>query len=536
MVGSVMRMSGLISGMDTQAMVKQLMRAESMRLDRLKQKQQLLEWTRDAYRGTASVLRDFQSTFLRSDSLNGILRSSTYNTNKATVVGTTAVTASATNSARQGSYEVVVEQVATRDLYRGGTGDFAKDFNLTDSAATFLGLTSADFNQYHPSDEANTGDAKYGIIEINGTKIAIEETDTIERVMSRINTSTAGVNVYFDRLRGTFGIESRNVGASQAITINQDALGFFNAIKLTDATNAFTAERVSTARDAKITFDGIEIESTSNRFDADGVMLTLTELAQGQTFTVQVGRDVTPVFDAITEFINSYNNMLTAINLQHTTARPRSNNYTFYEPLTDDQRDAMKESDITRWEEKAKTGMLHRDDILRRIHSQMREWMYSNVTMSDGSTIAVHQIGITTQTGDGNIGTLQIDEAKLKQALEDRPDAVQALFGKPQVGSSATRRDRDLGMKDQGLGMRLSFIIDNAVRLGGSIYEKAGLDAISEKDATIPKQLKEQAERIRQMTTWLAKREEYYYKMFSRMENAMQSANNQMDALLSSLG
>ena len=61
---SNLRISGLASGFDTEKMVKDLMKAESMRLDRVKQDKQWVSWQQEAFRGVIDKLRGFQGKFL----------------------------------------------------------------------------------------------------------------------------------------------------------------------------------------------------------------------------------------------------------------------------------------------------------------------------------------------------------------------------------------------------------------------------------------------------------------------------------------
>ncbi|MET1032016.1 flagellar cap protein FliD N-terminal domain-containing protein, partial [Domibacillus tundrae] len=55
----VLRVGGLASGMDIESIVKNVMTAERMPLDKLKQKKQTLEWQRDQYREMNILLQDF---------------------------------------------------------------------------------------------------------------------------------------------------------------------------------------------------------------------------------------------------------------------------------------------------------------------------------------------------------------------------------------------------------------------------------------------------------------------------------------------
>ena len=55
-----MRIAGLASGMDIDSIVKNLMAAERMPLDKLKQKKQILEWQRDDYRALNTKMLSFR--------------------------------------------------------------------------------------------------------------------------------------------------------------------------------------------------------------------------------------------------------------------------------------------------------------------------------------------------------------------------------------------------------------------------------------------------------------------------------------------
>src|SRR5690606_38368731 len=90
---SQMRFAGLISGLDTESIVKELMNAERTPLVKLFQKKQLLEWQRDSYREVNKLLKDFD-TFI----FDGIFRQSTFMKKTVTSSNENAVTARAINS------------------------------------------------------------------------------------------------------------------------------------------------------------------------------------------------------------------------------------------------------------------------------------------------------------------------------------------------------------------------------------------------------------------------------------------------------
>src|SRR5690606_25858712 len=95
-----MRIGGLASGMDIDSIVKDLMRAERMPLDKLKQKKQILEWQRDDYRAINTQLLSFR------DKLAQLKLTSNYRARTTSSSNDAYVSATATSGASQASYSI----------------------------------------------------------------------------------------------------------------------------------------------------------------------------------------------------------------------------------------------------------------------------------------------------------------------------------------------------------------------------------------------------------------------------------------------
>lgn len=93
----MVRIGGLASGMDIDTIVGDLMKAERMPLDKLKQKKQTLEWQRDDYRSMNSLLLNFR-TELTNMKLTSQYRSRTTSSTNSDRVMATASTAAAVSS------------------------------------------------------------------------------------------------------------------------------------------------------------------------------------------------------------------------------------------------------------------------------------------------------------------------------------------------------------------------------------------------------------------------------------------------------
>lgn len=63
MINNTMRVSGLASGMDTDQIIADLMKAERIPMTKMQQDQEWLTWQRDAYREVNSKLSEFKNMF-----------------------------------------------------------------------------------------------------------------------------------------------------------------------------------------------------------------------------------------------------------------------------------------------------------------------------------------------------------------------------------------------------------------------------------------------------------------------------------------
>ncbi len=96
--------------------------------------------------------------------------------------------------------------------------------------------------------------------------------------------------------------------------------------------------------------------------------------------------------------------------------------------MTDEQREQLTEKQAEKWEEKAKSGILRGDSILSNALSNMRQALYRKVEAAPEGFQQLAQIGITTTPNYLEGGKLLIDEAKLRQKIEENPDAIYRLF------------------------------------------------------------------------------------------------------------
>jgi flagellar hook-associated protein 2 len=332
----------------------------------------------------------------------------------------------------------------------------------------------------------------------------------------------------YDSLKGTFSIESNDVGGRNAINFSDPDGFLMNSLGL--------ANEVS-AKDAIITLNGVSTTRETNDFTIEDMKISLTDESVGKEYTIQVTKDTTKTTDTIKKFVEEYNKLVDSLQKSYGTSRPKSDKYSYYEPLTDEEKDALSETELEKYETKAKEGLLYRDSILSGISSSMRTMLYEPLQLENGKTISLYEIGITTSKDYRQGGKLEINEEKLTAALEEYGEEVVDLFTKASDITYGDKANRSERRKTEGIAYRIEDIIKDAISTNGTIYNKAGiLETASVTTNDLYKTISAQDQRISDMLKMLTTKEDNYYAMFSKLETAMTQANNQMSSLQGLLG
>ena len=115
---SVLRITGMASGIDTDAVVKSMVSNYQAKIDKANQAKQTLQWKQDAYRTIITGIKGLQDYFDPLSSKYMLSRNS-LNINSATNANSSVVSATASSSAKTGTYAVNVTQLATQAKIEG---------------------------------------------------------------------------------------------------------------------------------------------------------------------------------------------------------------------------------------------------------------------------------------------------------------------------------------------------------------------------------------------------------------------------------
>ncbi|WP_152655245.1 flagellar hook-associated protein 2 [Oceanobacillus sp. CFH 90083] len=492
-----MRIGGLASGIDTESIIRDLMNAERMPLDRLHQDRARLEWKRDAFRDVNKMLADFDRNLILNMKL-----SDTFNTKIISSTQEGAVRATGNAGANSGTYRINVSQLASSAINVGEKGvDF--DTNQTLNEAGITGAIT--FRTYgkdssYGEDGNNYRDHVYEIRE--GDKLS----DVIKRINDDVNSP---VRMTYDENSNKVILEATRTGiyneGGAEIDFGSDESGFFDRLGL-DINNE------QGAQNARFTYNGAyEVTTQDNHYQLNGVTFQFLNVTDGEA-TLNVTNDIDHTVEKIKEFVEAYNEIVDKI-----TASQREQVFRDYPPLTDEQKADMSEREIELWEERAKSGMLRGESFLSTGLSSMRMSWYGTVK-NDGAFTSLTQIGIETSSDYMDGGKLVIDEKKLREVLAEDSESVQKLFSNNVEGEG------------RGLINRLEDAVESTI---GQINQRAGRATdVSLDSYALGKRMEEINSRIENFERRLEKVEARYWRQFSAMEQAVAMMNNQSNMLM----
>ncbi|WP_314587535.1 flagellar filament capping protein FliD [Paenibacillus terrigena] len=477
------RISGMGSGLDIDKLVTDLMKAERIPLDKLKQKKTSVGWQSDLYREVNTKL-----TSLRN-ALNKIKLQGDWKDYKATSSNENAVSATVGAGVPPGNHTVEVTQLAV--------------------GATITGNKLAD--TFDPN--TVVGSAGSITITINGKDETInyDATDTYKTIMNKVSSSPAGVRMSFDELTKQVSIVTKDTGKQVELSA-ADAGGILSALKLNNAgTKAY-------GKDAIFKIDGVgdgvnNLTSSKNTFTANGITYTFKEEKTGAA-TIRITGDNDGMVKQITEFVDAYNSTVELLNQRTKEKKNRG-----FDPLTDDQKSDMKEADIKNWEDKAKSGLLGNDQMLKSALSDLRSIVNNTVGSLPVGMNALFKIGISTvpynSSSPNDAGKLVIDEEQLRKAITEDAGSVVGLFTDQTSGIASKMHER----------------VEKSIK---ELIEKAGgvgspTDSITN---TLGLKLSDINKQITTFNDRLARKEDYYYKMFAAMDTAVSKNNSQLNWLL----
>ena len=600
-----MRISGLMSGMDTESIISQLVEAKRTKVNKAVKAQKSLKYKQDAWKTLNAQIKKLHTTALSNMRWEGSFVKKTTkvsNNNKVSVI--------TGEMAMNGVHSLKVNQMAQSGNLTGGK--LTRKDGEAVTGNTMLGeLTGPTLaGQGLIVVENGTG-------ENSRTPITMDETTTISDFVGALRS--AGLNANFDESNGRIYVAAKASGTENDFNIRtyQNGEGMYDAASAANglqmlqalgldysnsakdsiegmidgvnlaldsgsALNGWTAElkimadnlgfvdsngkirkdltdddyknlaiqmlngtsgvsdsglknwanqwlnrgQKLDASDAKITLDGVEYSSSKNTFEINGLTLTVNATTDpNETITITTEDDTDGIYDMIKNFFKEYNSLINQMDKLYNADSSKG-----YEPLLDEEKEAMSESEIEEWETKIKDSILRKDSSLNTIASEMKRIMMEGVNMAEEGEpkkmMYLSQFGINTRgyfiaaeneknayhiDGDSDDADTSGNADKLKSMIANDPDTVVKFF----TTLSRTLYDRMTEV------------------MAGTEYSSA-YTAYDDKKMQL--EYDEYTVKIKELEDKLADYEDKWYAKFAAMETAMAKMQQNASAVTALLG
>ncbi len=567
-----MRVSGINSGLDTDSIVQELVSAYNTKTEKYQKEQTKLSWKQEIWKGLNTKVYSLYNNV-------GKLRfSSAYSTKKTTSSDTTKATVSASSNAVNGTQKLHVLATAQSGYLTGGKLSLREEVTDADGTTKLQDVKGAVKAETKLSELGFTGDE--ASLNINTTDedgnavtktVSLTKDSTVQDVVNALKDN--GLNASFDANNGRIFVSSKNTGkaadfslssATTKLVEKKDADG--NVIKDsngkpemesvtlsgeeqvaskkligllgldTDSSNTYgnKAAKID-GRDAVIVLNGVKYTNTTNDFAINGLNISvngvtddvadpdstdLSSLNDSTAISINTTTDSQGIYDTVKDFLTEYNNIINEITKLYNADSAGS-----YEPLTDDEKDKMSDTEIEKWETKIKDSLLRRDSSLSSVMNTMMTSMSQPIEIN-GKSYSLSSFGIQT------LGYLNAAENKQNAYHIDGDEDDENTSGKQDKLMAAITSDPDTVIEFmKQLSTNLYKSIDdqmqsNDLRSRYKIYNDKEMD----------KQYTNLTKTIKEWESKVSDKEDYYYKQFSNMETALAKLQSQTSSISSMLG
>lgn len=403
----------------------------------------------------------------------------------------------------------VSSKSSTGSMTSVNTAAYTKDTKLSDIegsvAANGLSFTindgSASKTIVYTAEQAKTKTMNDLMKDINGTGLNVTASLSNDGKLTLTNAdSTKDITLTVDAMDKT------DTAASSRTFLNT----MFNA----GLTAGSTTDTMTVAgTNGSVTIDGKDYATTSSKINVANVTYNVGAVGSA---TVSISQDTDKLIENVKKFVEDYNKMIDSLNSKYNETR-----YSDYDVLTKSQENAMTQDQITKWNEKAKSGLLYHDQTLGKIISAMREAIYTPVDSVDSSYNTMMSIGIESSTDRGH---LRLDEDKLKKALAADPDCVYQLFSASGDAVNA-KGESYTDYNKEGVINRITDKVNENLK---TMKSYAGTSSSASDGSTLGDLILEMQTKMSNFKTMMDAFEKSLYKKYDAMEQAIQKLSMQM--------
>ncbi len=518
MGSDLIRMTGMVSGMDTESIIKAYTSKTEAKLKKARNSKTLNTWTQDAWKDMNSKIYSFYSKTLSTARF-----SANYKKLK-TTTSNSALSVTAGENAAAGVQNAQIKSAAAAAYM---TGSKVK----TTDGETLKGSDTLDKLGFG---EETTLTLKKG--DGTTTDITVSGSMTMNDFTKQLKD--AGLNANFDETNQRLFISAKSTGtesdfdfvvrnpansSNRAVNNSLSKLGllkaedaqayvdFYNQTNGTSKTAKDFGWDASASKidgsNAKLVLNGAEFESQSNTFSINGSTYTINHVPSdpNENITINTATDYDGVYDAVKSVLKEYNSLINEMTKLYNADSSKG-----YDPLTDEQKEAMSEKEVEEWEKKIKDSLLRNDDNLSGVIEALTSSTYGSFEVK-GKQMTLADFGIATQ----DYFTAEKNE---RNALH--------IDGDPDDDVSAGKTDKLKAMIASDPEAVTEFFQKFAAKMYDNLYSKMGSSSMSSIYKVYnDKQLKEESTswdtKILELEDRITAIEDKWYSRFSKMESKL---------------
>jgi len=518
MGSDLIRMTGMISGMDTESIIKAYTSKTESKLQKARNSKTLNTWTQDAWKDMNSKIYGFYTKTLSTSRF-----SSAYKKMK-TTTSNSALTVVAGDNATTGIQNAQIKSAATAAYMTGSkvkTTD-GEDLKGSDTLSK-LGIDGETTLTLKKGDGSTTDITISGETTMNDFVKSLKDAGlnaNFDEANQRlfISAKSTGKDNDFEFVQHTpvnsANRKMNNVMSSLGMLQEKDAqayVDYYNNVNGTSKTAkdfgwGDTASKID-GTNAKLVLNGAEFESQTNTFKINGSTYTINHMPNdpNENISVNTATDYDGVYDVVKNILKEYNALVNEMSKLYNAESSKG-----YDPLTDEQKEAMSEKEVEEWEKKIKDSLLRNDENLSGVMQALTEATSGGITVK-GKEMYLSDFGISTQN------YFEADKNE-RYALH--------IDGNPDDEISAGNTDKLKAMIASDPEAVTSFFQQLAGKMYDNLYSKMGSSSLSSIYKVYnDKQLKEESTswdtKIKELEDKVTAIEDKWYSRFSKMETKM---------------
>lgn len=348
--------------------------------------------------------------------------------------------------------------------------------------------------------------------------------ETVKNTQSQMDDLT---NKYIDVTATTDADGNVTYSATAKNTLTTEVEdSYYNSVKyaaevIANGSTSGGATKIN-GQNAEIVLNGATFTGSTNVFEINGLTFTaLSTTAAGEEITVTTEDDVDGIYDMVKGFLKEYNTLINEMDKLYNADSAKG-----YEPLTDDEKDAMSDTEVEKYEQKIKDALLRRDSNLSTISSALKEVMSAGIEIN-GKTMYLSNFGINTlgyfEAADNEKNAYHIDGDPDDTSTSGNADVLKSLISTDPdtVVSFFSALSKNLYDKMSSLSKSVE-----GYRSFGNFYD----------DKKMKSDYDDYKTKISDLEQKLNDYEDKWYSKFSKMETALAKLQSNSSAVTSLLG